>query len=495
MMIRWRRVTLAAALLCSLVVALAINVWRHPSLQLASTPVPVLSVDEQQLARQLSGAIQARTIAGPTGAGANADQFAALHRHLREAFPLLHGIAKVEQVGEHSLLYALQGSDAESKPIMLMAHQDVVPVSPGTETSWLRPPFGGDVADGFVWGRGAWDDKGNLVAQMHAVETLLAAGFRPRRTLYLAYGADEELGGARGAGAIARLLSARGVRLEFVLDEGLLISVNVIPGLDAPAAVIGVAEKGFVTIDLRVDVEPGHSSMPPTAVGHGAVVILGEALRRLDAHPMPARLEGPVKELFTVLAPEMALVPRFVLSNLWLFGPVVRHQLQRASSTNAMLRTTTALTVVRAGDAENVLPGSAQATLNFRIVPGDTIATVVEHVTRTIGDPRVSVAPRPVAAEPSPVSATSSASYRLVHRTLREVAPDVVVAPGLMVGGTDARYFQGISEQVFRFSPVRARAEDLPRLHGTNERLAVSDLAGMVRFYHRLIEQANLPPS
>lgn len=476
------------------IAALTANAWRQPSLQLVPAMAPELPVDEQLVALQLSRAIQAQTVADSPGNLANAGQFTTLQKHLREAFPLLHSAAKVELVGYHGLLFTLSGTDPGAKPILLMAHQDVVPVSPGTSESWQRQPFGGEVADGFVWGRGSWDDKGNLIAQMHAVETLLKAGFKPRRTLYLAYGADEELGGARSAGEIARLLTSRGVRLEFVLDEGLLITEGVIPGLSASAAVIGVAEKGFVTIDLQVDVEPGHSSMPPTAARQGAVAILSDALRKLDERPMPARLDGPVRELFSVLAPEMAPVARVVLGNLWLFGPVVQRQLERAPSTNAMLRTTTALTAVRAGDAENVLPGQARAILNFRIVPGDSIAAVVDHVTQTIADPRVRVRPRPVSAEPSPVSATSSASFRLIHRTLRELAPEVVVAPGLMVGGTDARYFQPISEQVFRFSPVRARAEDLRRLHGTDERIAVSNLVEMVRFYHRLIEQANLRP-
>lgn len=475
----------------ALIALLLVNTSRQPSRQLQVPPLQPLAVDGQAVALRLAAAIRTQTLAHRERADQSAGQFLALHEHLRRAYPLVHSAMKREVVSDFSLLYTLTGSNPKARPILLMAHQDVVPVSSATLSKWTHPPFDGVVQDGFVWGRGAWDNKGNLIAQMEALELLLSSGFGPERTIYLAYGADEEVGGLRGAAQIAKLLGERGVQLEFVLDEGLVVTDGVIPGLKQPAALIGIAEKGSVALDLRVEVAPGHASMPPPGSRVGAAAIMSDALRRLDNRQMPASLRGVALEMFSTLAPEMSGINRVVLSNLWLFAPLVKAQLQRAAATDAMLRTTTALTVMRAGDAENVLPGNAEAIVNYRLAPGDTLLAVQDHVKTTVDNDRVEVKPRPGAVEASPVAGTDSQPYQLLNRTVREVLPDVVVAPGMMIAGTDARHFVGISEQVFRFSPVRAKAEDLPRLHGIDERIATSNLVELVRFYHRLIDQGS----
>ncbi|MEQ1659637.1 MAG: M20 family peptidase, partial [Hylemonella sp.] len=367
-----------------------------------------------------------------------------------------------------------------------------VPIAPGTEGDWSEAPYSGSVKNGYVWGRGSWDDKGNLLSQLEAVELLLASGYKPSRTLYLAYGADEEVGGLRGAGKIAALLKSRGVRLDFVLDEGLLVLDGVLPGLRQPAALIGVAEKGYLSVVLNVSATPGHSSMPPTR-GGSAIGMMSAALKRLDDHQLPGGIRGVAGEMFDTLAPEMGGFSRVALSNLWLFGPVVQKQLERAASTNAVLRTTTALTIVNAGNKDNVLPGRAEATVNFRILPGDRKEQVMEHMRGHVG----AVVPAsqfelyalPGAVDASKVAPTDSAQYRTLNRTIREVFPDALVAPGLMVAGTDSIHYGEISDHIFKFSPVRANAEDLKRFHGTNERLSIANYADAIRFYHRLITQ------
>jgi acetylornithine deacetylase/succinyl-diaminopimelate desuccinylase-like protein len=312
------------------------------------------------------------------------------------------GLRLRETVGGYSLLYTWPGTDAGAKPILLMAHQDVVPIAPGTEASWHADPFGGEIRDGFVWGRGSWDDKGNLLAMLEAVDRLVASGFKPRRTIYLAFGHDEENGGADGAAQIAALLAKRGVHCEFALDEGLLTTIGIMPGLSGPLALIGVAEKGSVTLRLTASATPGHSSMPPKT---SAIGELARALERLEAAPMPAKIGTVAGELLDTVAPEMHGLQRVALSNRWLFGPFVRAQLEQAPSTNALLRTTTAITVIKGGNKENVLPGVAEALVNFRILPGDRIATVVEHVRRTIDDAHIRI---DIASEPDEASAVSS---------------------------------------------------------------------------------------
>jgi carboxypeptidase PM20D1 len=479
---------LAAVLLLG--AALGINTWRKGSRQMAVQPIERLSVDEAAVTQRLAEAVRLRTESSRDDAAANTDQFLQFHALLQQRFPLVHAKLQREVVGGLSLLYTWQGSDAQAAPVMLMAHQDVVPVAPGTEGDWEQPPYSGAIQGGFVWGRGSWDNKGNLMSQLEAVEMLLAKGFVPQRTIYLAFGADEEVGGMRGAAKIAELLQSRKVHLDFVIDEGLLILDGVMPGLAKPAALVGVAEKGYLSVKMTVSGTPGHSSMPPHK-GSTAIAMLSEALTRLDAEPMPGGIRGVAGELFDTLAPEMSGVNRVVLSNLWLFRPVVQKQLEGAASTNAMLRTTTALTIVNAGNRDNVIPGRAEATVNFRLLPGDTHDHVMEHVRSKISAPaaQVELAPLPGATEASKVAPTDSAQYRLLNQTIREVFPDVLVAPGLMVAGTDSQHYGVISDHIFKFSPVRANSEDLKRFHGTNERLDVGNYADAIRFYHRLIGQ------
>ncbi|MBW7858036.1 MAG: M20 family peptidase, partial [Leptonema sp. (in: Bacteria)] len=407
--------------------------------------------------------------------------------HLKQRYPLFHSTLKEEVVNGYSLIYKWQGSDANLQPIALLAHQDVVPISPGTENKWEVAPFDGVVKDGYVWGRGAWDNKSNLITQHEAVESLLKSGFKPKRTVYFVFGADEEVSGLTGAKSIAKLFSERGIHFEYVLDEGLLIMKGAMPGVKAPTALIGIAEKGYLTLKLEVDATPGHSSMPP-AKGTSAIAQLSAALVKLDNHPMPGEIQGVVAQMLDAVTPEMSGSMRVIMSNLWLFGPIVKSQFEKKGSTNAMLRTTTALTIISGGDKENVLPGHAEATVNFRLLPGDTDETVINFVQRTIQNDNIKVTALEGYSKPSKVSSIESRSYQAIGRTVRELFKEAVVVPGLMVAATDSRYMDDVSDNVFRFSPVTATNEDLTRFHGTNERISVENLGQMVKFYYRLLE-------
>lgn len=485
-------------LVLALVAAVAGNTLRKGSRQIDVPPLAVLPVDEQGAAQRLGEAVRLRTISSREDAALNADQFLQLHALLEQRFPKTHTALQREVVNGLSLLYTWPGSKPDLKPILLLAHQDVVPVAPGTEGDWAQPPFSGAVKDGFVWGRGSWDDKGNLLSQLEAVEMLLASGFQPERTVYLAYGADEEVSGLRGAAQIAALLKQRGVQLDFVLDEGLLVLDGILPGLSKPAALIGVAEKGYMSVQLSVSATPGHSSMPPQH-GTSAIAMMSTALKQLEDKQLPAGIRGVGGEMFDTIAPEMSGFSRVALSNLWLFGPVVQKQLEAAPSTNAMLRTTTALTIVNAGNKENVLPGRADATVNFRILPGDTQAQVLEHVksqlNQAVGEGKVQVTTLEGSKEASKVAPTQSSQYLLMNKTIREIFPGTLVAPGLMVAATDSVHYDALSDHVFKFSPVRANAEDLKRFHGTNERLSISNYAEAIRFYHRLLSEGAKAPA
>jgi carboxypeptidase PM20D1 len=478
-----RAVLLLAVVLCAVLTWNTLRLSRQAVL--ASAPA-LPALDANAAAARLGGALKFRTLAASDEVTSDPASFAQLQAYLAQAFPRLHARLKREVVGQ-SLLYTWTGRDASAAPVLWLAHQDVVPVAPGTESSWQEAPFDGTVKAGYIWGRGAWDDKGNLLAQMEAIELLLGAGYQPRQTIYLAYGADEEVGG-KGARAIAALLAARHLRFDYVLDEGMLVTQAILTGLAPPAALIGVAEKGYATIKLEVTAAPGHSSMPPR---HTAIGTLSAALARLERAQLPATLQGVTRDMFDAIAPEMGGVNRVVLSNLWLFAPLLERQLAQTPSTNALLRTTTALTVVHAGNKENVLPGNAKALVNFRLRPGDSVAGVLAHARNVVADDAISLSVEPGASEPSPVSPSAAPQFALLARTAREVFPGAIVAPALVLGATDARHYAALSENVYRFSPVRAGPSDLARFHGTNERISVSNYAEMIRFYHQLLKNGD----
>src|SRR4051812_33260634 len=411
---------LVLIILAALVVlagVLLFNVLTLSSRQIQVAAVPRAEVDAQGAATRLAEAIRFQTISSFTNPDSDAEALRGLQAHIASSFPAFHAAAKRETVATYSLLYTWEGTDPRNAPIALLAHQDVVPVAPGTAKDWQHPPFDGVIADGFVWGRGSWDDKGNLYAMLEAAEQIAKAGFRPKRTIYFAFGHDEEVGGIRGAKAIAALLASRGVRLDYVLDEGLLITDALIKGLERPAALIGVAEKGYAPLVLTAHATPGHSSQPPrdTAIG-----MMSAALARLEDNRLPMQVRGSVSEMFDTLAPETKGLGRVVLSNLWLFKPLVLREFEKNGPTEATIRTTTALTIFNAGEKDNVLPGNAEATVNFRLMPGDTQGSVADHVRRTIGNERISIEPFAGNIDPPPVTATSSEPYRALNRTIRE---------------------------------------------------------------------------
>ena len=472
-----------------LALLLVANTLRQGSRQVVVPPLAPMAVDKAAVAQSMATAVQARTVSGLLDPAGTAAAFEALHSHLRARYPLVHSTLEREVVGQHSLLFTWRGSDAKAKPIALLAHQDTVPIAPGTETLWKKPPFDGVVEDGFVWGRGTLDNKSNLITQLEAVEALLRAGFKPRRTVYFVFGHDEEVGGQRGAVPIAALFKQRGIQLDFLIDEGLAVTEGILPGVKQPLALIGLAEKGSVSIKLVAQAAPGHSSMPP-ATGNSAIGMLSAALTRLDNKPLPGGIQGAAAEMFAAVAPELPFGQRLAMSNLWLLKPLVEGMLGKSAATNAMMRTTTALTVLNAGNKENVLPGRAEAVVNFRILPGDTIESVTAYVKQVVADERVEVSVLGTGFNPSSVSSPRAEGYQLIERTVREVFPDAMVAPGLMLAASDARHFQSVADQHYRFMPIRFKSADLQRVHGTDERIAIDQLADMVRFYHRLLTQA-----
>ncbi len=472
-----------AVLIAALLAVMAFRTSRFNSKQVQVQAVGEIPVDPAA-AERFSRALQFQTISHQDPLQNQDEEFASLRAHLEASFPQVHSTLLREVIAGKSLLFEWKGRDTSAKPILLMAHMDVVPVEEGTEQGWKYPPFAGTIAEGFIWGRGALDDKVGVLEILQATEMLLRSGFQPNRTIYFAFGHDEEIGGPQGAGNMAAWFRSRNISFDYILDEGMVITHDLFPGISSRVAMVGVAEKGYLSVELKVEGEGGHSSMPPRQTSIG---ILSDAVTRLEEHPLPAAIKSPVREMFESIGPEMNFGNKFILANLWLLGGVFKMVLATNQDTDAMLRTTTAPTIFQSGTKENVLPGRARAVVNFRILPENTIAGVLDHVRKTIADDRVKVNQLIPANEPSSVSSPHSPNFHLLERTIREVFPDVLVTPALLMGGTDTKHYAGLSRDIYRFGPANIGPEDLPRIHGTNERIAVKDYENGVRFYHQLL--------
>src|SRR5579875_2915557 len=424
----------------------------------------------------LRAAVRRRTVAGD---GKDDAEFEGLHAELRGHFPRLFAACEQVALPDHALLLRWPGA-ASDRPIVLMAHQDVVPVNPRDE--WTHPAYGGEVVAGVIWGRGTLDCKGSLVAICTAVEELLAADLRPAQDVWLSFGSDEEVQGTTAPAAVAALRE-RGVEPWLVLDEGGMAVSGAFPGVAEPLAVIGLAEKGVVDLELVARGQGGHASMPPA---HSAPAALARAILALEKHPAPARLPEPTVEMLRRIAPHTggplgAIVGRAAA----LRRPLAQLFARLGPSTAAMTRTTYALTQLTGSPASNVLATTATAGLNVRVAIDETAEDAIERVRTLVGDD-IEVVVRN-SYDPSPVAELGDA-YALLERITREVLPDVVPVPYVVLAATDARHFQRVWPNCYRFTPFRMSEAQRQSLHNVDEHLEVDSLLKGVRWYRALLQ-------
>ncbi len=439
--------------------------------------------DGERAAQRLAEAIRFRTVSRQEADPADEAAFTGFIDWLAGTYPEAHAAMDRTLINGRTILLRWEGRDASAQPALLTAHYDVVPVVPGTEDDWEQPPYAGVIADGFVWGRGSLDDKGGVIALMEAATMLLERGFTPRQTIYFSFGHDEEIGGPEGAAGVADFLKAEGVQLAWSLDEGSFILDGLVPGVDAPVAMINVAEKGYVSLELIARAEGGHSSMPPRDT---AVTILAEALLKLRDNQMDGGLDGLAGETYGRVGRHLPFFQRMLFANQWLFGGMVESVIGRQPAGNAMMRTTTAPTMLEGSPKENVLPATATATINFRVHPRDTVADVAEHARRVIADDRIEIIAHRD-REASPVASYDNAAYRAIEASTRRIVENVIVAPGLTIAGTDSKHYVKVSDNAYRFHPFIVTPADLPRIHGTNERISIENLTRAIDFYIELL--------
>lgn len=440
----------------------------------------------KDIAKHLSGAIKLRTISNPDANKTDWKEFDKLRDYLIKTYPKIHETMEREVISDYSLIYRWKGKDTNKKPLALLSHMDVVPVMPGTEHDWEQGAFSGHIDKKYVWGRGTQDMKGHLIALCEAVEQLISQGYEPECDIYLCFGHNEEVVGADGGGAkdIADTLQKRGVELGMVVDEG----GAVVPGrmfniAKGNMAVIGVAEKGYADIKITCKKAGGHSSQPPKDNG---LLDLAKVLVKIDKKQMKQRFTYAVEHLFDNTGRHMNFGMKFLLSNLWITKPLVLMALANSPTTNALTRTTLTPTMAEGSPAGNVLPQTAYVNVNSRVLHGQKIKDVEDHIKKCAGKIDIEIKLQR-GKEPSAVSTIECEEYEIVKKTIKQIHGNMPVTPYLMVGGTDSCFYENICKKIFRVGPFKMTKEALSSIHSTNEKIDIDILHDGVRFYIQLI--------
>lgn len=448
-------------------------------------------VDAARAAEHLSKAISIPTVSYPEKEKVDFSKFDEFHAFLEEAYPLLHKTLSKEIVNEASLMYHWKGTRSDLDPIALLSHQDVVPISAGTEGDWEHPAFSGYNDGEFIWGRGALDMKNHLIGVMEAVETLLEEGFQPERDVYLLFGQDEEVvaSGESGAKAMMETLQSRGIHLDSVIDEGgAIIPVNIKGILENKNLVgVGIAEKGYCDIEISVNAKGGHSSQPPK---HSALGDLADVIKDLENHQFKAEIMPFVSDLFSGLGRNCTFPARLLTCNLPYLTPVIKEVMKQIPPAACLVRTTTAVTMANGSPAANVLPQKASVTVNFRQMPGVTTDDVVAHIKKVVRNKDIEVKVLKT-KEASKFSPTDARPFQIIKDICMQEDANNVVAPYLVMGGTDACFYEPICENIMRYSPYKVSVALLRCTHGTNERIPVEAIGPGVAFFKRYIKRAS----
>lgn len=460
----------------------------HKPEKVESVKLPEENCNAQRAIEHISGAIQIPTVSYPDSEMVDWEQFYKFHNFLDESYPLIAKNLEKEVVSKASLLYRWKGTDPSLEPIALLAHQDVVPISEGTEQDWEHPPFSGHIDDEFIWGRGAMDMKNHLICVMEAVETLLEDGYQPKRDVYLCFGHDEEIVASAnsGAAAVAELLKSRGVHLDSVIDEGgAILPVNIKGIMNGFIAGIGIAEKGYADFEITVETKGGHSSQPPKHSGLGQ---LADVIKDLENHQFKAEMLPFVKNLFDKVGRRVSYPAKLVTCNLPILNPLIKEVMKLIPPAASLIRTTTGVTMAQGSPAANVLPQRSSIVVNFRGMPGSSTADIENHIRKVVKNKNIKIKCLK-SKEPSAMSPTDSRAFKAIEKITSSDYPEAIVAPYLVMGGTDAYHYELVCENIYRYSPFIADTKLLLCTHGTNERLPKNTVGEAVIFFKRYIKE------
>ena len=452
----------------------------NPKPQPKTNPQPVC-FDKDAAVDALARLIRCKTVSHYDHSLEDDAEFEKLIHLLPQLYPHVFEVCDFQQLPDRALLFRWPGKQS-GNPSVMMAHYDVVPVN---EENWEMPAFDGIIADGVLWGRGTLDTKSTVNGVLFAANHLISEGFRPEHDMYFAFSGGEEVNG-RGAPNIVQYFVDHGLEPSIVVDEGGAVVEGVFPGVKQPCAVVGIAEKGMLNAQYRTVSAGGHASAPKS---HTPVGILAAACKKVEDHPFPMHLTKPAAEMFDTLGRHSTLLYRIIFANLWCFGWVLDLLGKKSGGEmNALLRTTSAFTQMEGSTAPNVIPPEAKMVANMRLNPADSVASALDYLRKTVGDPTVEIT-AVNSFEPSRISRTDCEAWKMLEATVAETWPGVIVTPYLMVACSDARHWGRISDKVYRFCPMEMSNEDRATIHGNNERIRLDCIAQCVEFYIRLIKK------
>lgn len=461
--------------------------------------------------KRLSQAIQIPTVSTVNYEETNFKPFDDFKEFLKNTYPRVYQQMDTTTVNTYGLVFHWKGKDSSKKPLLFLSHYDVVPINnydfeanpKPSETkmdftakseplkefqhSWDGYPFSGDIKNGRIYGRGTLDMKAMLISIFEAANTLLEQGFVPNQDIYFAFGHDEEVSGLQGAVHIAEYFNKKGIRFDAVYDEGGIVTSpgSILPQVDKAIALIGVAEKGFLTLEITVKGIGGHSSMPPAK---GSLVLAAEIIEKLNSNQMPAMLIPPIENFLYNIGSTMDFKSRMAIANTWLLKSTLLTSLEKNPASNALVRTTTAITMAHSSDATNVLSASTKVTANFRILQGNTVEDVLNHVKKLCEGYDVEfniVSSR----EPSRLSSHTTDQYKKLQEIIAINYPEAIVTPYLSIGGTDAYKYELVSDNVFRFMPIEINQYEQRQIHNDNESITIDNYMKMINHFKLLMEQ------
>lgn len=471
----------------------------------------VSTAPSEKAIRRFAGGIRIPTISNEYYEDTNFKPFDDFNQYLKDVYPEVFKVMETQTINQYGMVFHWRGRDSNLKPILFLSHYDVVPVvgydasvitvtdtvfqpndkpqSPIQKFSgkWDYSPFSGAVADGRIYGRGTLDMKCMLFSLMEGADNLIAEDFQPERDIWFAFGHDEEVSGRQGALRIADFFKDKGISFEAVYDEGGIIAApgSAMEAIKKPLALVGIGEKGFLTLRLTVKGLGGHSSMPPAK---SSLVYAAEIIEKLNKGQLPAHIISPIASFFNNVGGEMGFMSRMAIANQWLFKPVLLNTMEKSPASNALVRTTTAITMAKGSDAPNVLASEAEVTVNFRILPGDSIAGVMQHVKKICNGYEVNmevVSQR----EPSDISPENSRGFEIIKELISQLYPDAIVSSYITIGGTDAYKYQIVSDHIYRFLPIYLNQYEQRTIHNENEHISLDNLGKMQWYFKEIMKR------
>ncbi|MEG0681652.1 MAG: M20/M25/M40 family metallo-hydrolase [Eubacterium sp.] len=434
--------------------------------------------------QKLSEAIQIKTISSISGKAINYQPFDDFILFLERAYPRCHSQLEHTRVNNYGLVYRMKGKNRDAKPLLFLGHYDVAPVDMDTESKWNYSPFSGTISDGYIWGRGALDDKFQIIALFETLELFLSKNQQPERDVYLAFGFDEEVGGNLGANRIASFFKVQNLEFECILDEGSMCIDSIFPPFSRPLALVGVGEKGQVNLRITTTQKSGHAALPN---GPNAIHLMSKTLTAIEENPMPPRLIDPIKEFLKKVSSDIHGKKRPFYDHINLMKPVLYKELSKAPMTNAMIRSTITPTMIKGSDVSNVVPLNCSAILNCRLLHGDTVDDIIRHISRI--NSKIALLDFEILMDnkPSLLSSTDSAAYRHLEACISVIFPSVEITPSITPCATDALKYESMSRHIYRFTPVQVSTDERGTMHNINERISFENLSRAIGFYTTFI--------